>query len=213
MAAGSISAVSFARNFQSVPVSLIGIAFAVAAFPVWPRGREPATGRASRRLVRHERRARSPCSPCGGRASASGSSADRAIELFLGGEAFDDEDVATTTLLLVAFAISVPLESLTHLLARAIYSTRNTILPVIASLVGLGTIWVTLELLRDSQGLVAVPLAFAAGMAVRVVVLLRHPRLAGPGAPRGGLRALTRHDPGLAGVTHLVGRRASWAPR
>ena len=34
LAAGSISAVSFARNFQSVPVSLIGIAFSVAAFPV-----------------------------------------------------------------------------------------------------------------------------------------------------------------------------------
>jgi peptidoglycan biosynthesis protein MviN/MurJ (putative lipid II flippase) len=70
------------------------------------------------------------------------------------------------------FAISVPLESLTHVLARAIYATRHTILPVIASLVGLGVVWVTLELLRDSQGLVAVPLAFAAGMAVRVVLLL-----------------------------------------
>ena len=32
--AGSVSAVSFARNFQSVPVSLIGVAFSVAAFPV-----------------------------------------------------------------------------------------------------------------------------------------------------------------------------------
>ncbi len=37
MAAGSVSSVSFARNFQSVPVSLIGIAFSVAAFPVLSR--------------------------------------------------------------------------------------------------------------------------------------------------------------------------------
>ena len=31
---GSVTAVSFARNFQSVPVSLVGVAFALAAFPV-----------------------------------------------------------------------------------------------------------------------------------------------------------------------------------
>src|SRR5512141_624511 len=31
---GNVSAVSFARNFQSVPVSLIGVSIAVAAFPV-----------------------------------------------------------------------------------------------------------------------------------------------------------------------------------
>src|SRR5919204_334346 len=31
--AGSVSSVSFARNFQSVPVSLIGVAFSLAAFP------------------------------------------------------------------------------------------------------------------------------------------------------------------------------------
>jgi putative peptidoglycan lipid II flippase len=31
---GNVSAVSFARNFQSVPVSLIGVSIAVAAFPI-----------------------------------------------------------------------------------------------------------------------------------------------------------------------------------
>ena len=33
LAAGSVTAVSFARNFQSVPVSLIGVSIALAAFP------------------------------------------------------------------------------------------------------------------------------------------------------------------------------------
>ncbi len=33
LAAGSVTAVSFARNFQSVPVTVIGVAFALAAFP------------------------------------------------------------------------------------------------------------------------------------------------------------------------------------
>ena len=45
---GSVSSVSFARNFQSVPVSLIGASFAIAAFPVHVhRGRRPATGAGS----------------------------------------------------------------------------------------------------------------------------------------------------------------------
>ena len=33
LAAGSVTAVSFARNFQSVPVALIGVSIALAAFP------------------------------------------------------------------------------------------------------------------------------------------------------------------------------------
>ncbi len=170
MAAGSITAVSFARNFQSVPVSLIGIAFSIAAFPVLSRVAASGDRSRFRRLVRDNVLLIGALSALAGVALAL--VAGVAIRVLLGGEAFDDEDVATTSTLLVVFAISVPLESLTHMLARAVYATRHTILPVIASLVGLGVIWVTLELLRDSQGLVAVPLAFAAGMAVRVAILL-----------------------------------------
>ncbi|MET0771903.1 MAG: lipid II flippase MurJ [Candidatus Limnocylindrales bacterium] len=170
MAAGSITAVSFARNFQSVPVSLIGIAFSIAAFPVLSRVAASGDRGRFRRLARDNVVLIGVLSALAGVALAVVSGL--AIRLLLGGEAFDDEDVAITTTLLVVFAISVPLESLTHVLARAIYATRHTILPVIASLAGLGVIWVTLELLRESQGLVAVPLAFAAGMAVRVAILL-----------------------------------------
>ena len=49
LAAGSITAVSFARNFQSVPVALVGIAISLAAFPslsgVWAAGDRGAFGR------------------------------------------------------------------------------------------------------------------------------------------------------------------------
>jgi peptidoglycan biosynthesis protein MviN/MurJ (putative lipid II flippase) len=96
----------------------------------------------------------------------------QAIELLLGGEAFDAEDVATTTMLLGAFALSVPLEALIQLLSRAIYSTHDTILPVLASVTGLVVTVGAVELLADSRGIVALPLAFAAGLAVRLVLLL-----------------------------------------
>jgi putative peptidoglycan lipid II flippase len=168
LAAGSISAVSFARNFQSVPVSLIGIAFAVAAFPVMAAAASDGDRPRFSRLVATNLVTITVLTV--GAAVGLWLVGGFAIELFLGGEAFDAEDVATTTLLLSAFAISVPLEAVTHLLARAIYSTRNTILPVTASVVGLIVTVLAVNLL-SSQGIVALPLGFAAGQAAKVAVL------------------------------------------
>ncbi|MFN8520809.1 MAG: lipid II flippase MurJ [Chloroflexota bacterium] len=170
MAAGSVSAVSFARNFQSVPVSLIGIAFSVAAFPVLSRVAATGDRARFRRLVRDDVLLIGALSALAGLALAL--VAELAIQVLLGGEAFDAADVSMTATLLVVFAVSVPLESLTHVLARSIYATRHTLLPVLASVTGLGVILVTLGALRDGEGLVAVPIAFAAGMAARVAILL-----------------------------------------
>ncbi len=51
LAPGSVSSVSFARNFQSVPVSLIGVSFAIAAFPALSAtAAAPATGAAFGRV-------------------------------------------------------------------------------------------------------------------------------------------------------------------
>jgi hypothetical protein len=117
----------------------------------------------------------------------------RAIELFLGGEAFDAEDVATTSLLLGVFALSVPLESLNQLLARAVYSTHDTILPVLASLAALSVTVASVNVLADSEGIVALPLGFAIGQGTRLVLLiialaLRLPTVGrpGPGSPPSG---------------------------
>ena len=94
-----------------------------------------------------------------------------AIRLFLGGGAFDDEDVARTSLLLSVFAFSVPLESLVYPLSRATYATRNTTLPVAAAIVGLAVTAVATLALRGPLGLAAVPAGFTVGMAVRVLIL------------------------------------------
>jgi putative peptidoglycan lipid II flippase len=94
-----------------------------------------------------------------------------AIELLLGGGAFDAEDVERTAGLLSVFALSVPIESLTYPLARAIYATRNTVLPVSASLAGLGVTILATLILRPALGLTAIPLAFALGSATKLTVL------------------------------------------
>jgi putative peptidoglycan lipid II flippase len=170
LAVGSITAVSFARNFQSVPVSIIGAAFAVAAFPVL------ATAVAAGDRQRFVRVVATNFITIGvltvGAAIALWLLGGLAIELFLGGEAFDAEDAATTTLLLGVFALSVPLESLNQLLSRSVYSTHNTILAVLASLAGLAVTVAGVTALSDSQGIVALPLGFALGQGARMVLLL-----------------------------------------
>jgi putative peptidoglycan lipid II flippase len=169
MVAGSISALSFARNFQSVPVALIGIAFAVTAFPVMASAAADGDRARFTRLVATNLITITVLTV--GAAIGLYLVGGFAIEFFLGGEAFDADDVATTTLLLGAFALSVPLEAATHLLSRAIYSTRNTILPVIASVVGLVVTVGAVNALIEGQGILALPFGFAAGLAAKVAVL------------------------------------------
>lgn len=184
---GSLSAVSFARNFQSVPVSLIGVAFSLAAFP----GLSSAAGRGDR--AGFVQILRTNVVTIAGLTILAGIGlfilSTFAIELFLGGGAFDAEDVNRTASLLSVFALSVPIESLTYPLARAIYATRNTVLPVSASLAGLVMTIVATLILRPSIGLTAIPLAFALGSATKLVILAfalrsrirRIPDLAGQG--------------------------------
>ena len=80
-------------------------------------------------------------------------------------------DVAVTAGLLAVFAISVPFESLTHLLARGFYATHNTIIPVLSSLAGLAVIFVVGETLAPDVGLTAIPIAFTAGSLTKVALL------------------------------------------
>jgi putative peptidoglycan lipid II flippase len=169
LAAGSVSAVSFARNFQSVPVSLIGVAFAVAAFPIMSAAAAGRDRPGYLRVVLTNLATITLLTVLAGIALAV--VARPAIELLLGGEAFDAEDVNVTTLLLVVFAISVPLESVTHLLARAIYATRNTILAVIASIVGLVVTVAWVNATASQHGVAMLPLGFALGMGAKVAVL------------------------------------------
>jgi putative peptidoglycan lipid II flippase len=169
LAAGSVSAVSFARNFQSVPVALIGVAFSVAAFPTlseaWAAGER---GR-YRRLVRTN------ALTIGGltvlAAIALAVVAPLAIQRLLGGGAFDAEDVRVTSAILAAFALSVPFDALGHLLSRALYATHNTVLPVLASLAGFGATVVATLALVQAVDVLAIPLGFAVGMALRCGLL------------------------------------------
>ena len=168
LVAGSVSAVSFARNFQSVPVALIGVAISLAAFPALS-GAWAAGDRAGfTRMVRTNAATISVVSVIA--AVALVVVGPMAIDVLLGGGAFDAEDVRLTATVLAAFALAVPFDALGHLLARSLYATHNTLLPLGAAVAGFAvTIVVTLALVNE-VGIVAIPLGFAAGLAVRTVV-------------------------------------------
>jgi integral membrane protein MviN len=168
-AAGSVSSVSFARNFQSVPVSLIGVSIAIAAFPILSAA-EAAGDRAGFARVLGRNLATTAVVTT---AAAIGLFAlsTLMIRVLLGGGAFDANDVTVTGGLLAVFALSVPFESLTHLLARGFYATHNTIIPVLSSLAGLVVILVVGERLSPTIGITAIPLAFTAGSLTKVALL------------------------------------------
>jgi putative peptidoglycan lipid II flippase len=168
LVAGSVTAVSFARNFQSVPVALIGVAISLAVFPTLSAAWAGGDRQAFARQVRNSAATIGVVSVLA--AIGLVVVGPLAIEVLLGGGAFDAEDVALTATVLAAFALAVPFDALGHLLARSLYATHNTLLPLAASLAGFVVTVVTTLALVNVVGIVAIPLAFAAGLAVRTVV-------------------------------------------
>ena len=85
-----------------------------------------------------------------------------------------------TATVLTAYALSIPLDSLSYPLSRALYATHNTALQVVASIAGFATILVVGSSLAGPVGIVAIPLAAAAGGVVKVglLVVFLVPRLA-----------------------------------
>ena len=169
LAAGSVSAVSFARNFQSVPVSVIGVAFALAVFPALSIAHATDDRRGFLRLL--SANLVSIVVLTTGAAIVLAVFGELAIRILLGGGAFDAADVALTSAVLAAFAISIPFESLTHLLSRAIYATRHTLLQVLASLAALGITIYAVQLLLAPLGIIAIPIGFSIGQVSKVGLL------------------------------------------
>ena len=169
LAVGSVSAVNFAADYQVVPVSLVGVSFSLAVFPVLSAAYADGDRAAFTAVLRRNL------------VTIGGLTILAAIALFLfsgvlvrvllGGGKFDTEDVATTTAVVAAFALSVPFDSLAYPLSRGLYATHDTIRQVGASFAGFGTVLLVSTLIVPVVGILAIPLGYAAGMAVKVALL------------------------------------------
>ena len=166
---GNVSSLNFASDFQVVPVSLIGVSFSLAVFPTLA-----AAFAAGDRVGFQSALVRNVLTIAVLTTLAAVGLfilGEFGIRLLLGGGRFSDEDVARTSLVLAAFSLSVPFDSLSYPLSRGLYATRNTLLQVVASFAGFGTIVIGASTLAPTLGIVAIPLAYAAGSVVKVVLL------------------------------------------
>lgn len=169
LAAGSVTVISLARNYMSVPVTVIGIAFALAVFPALSTAHATGDRRSFLRLLGSNTASILLITTLAALAAIVLS--EFGIRLLLGRGEFDEQDVLRTAGALSVFALAIPFESLTHLLSRAIYATRHTLLQVLASLSALAvTVAATLALL-PAAGLGAIPLGFTIGQAAKVALL------------------------------------------
>lgn len=167
--AGSLSIFDYARNFQSVPVSLVGVAFAIAAFPALATAHADGDRRGFLRLFGTNLAYIVVLTVAAGIVMVA--VGELAIGILLGGGAFGPDEVRRTAAVLGVFALSVPFESVAHLLTRAIFATRHTLTQALGSIAGLLiTVAATLALL-PSMDLLALPLGFAIGQASKVVLL------------------------------------------
>lgn len=170
LATGSVAIMSFARNFMSVPVSIIGITFSTTAFPIMAKAITDRSQNDFRKTLKN-----SFWLILGGSTLAAVVTfviKEPLIRLVLGGGSFDDEAIKRTALTLGMFTLAIPAESLVHLLARAFYATKNTVIPVIMSIIGLVIAIGGGYILAPKLDILAIPLSFAIASLAEVIFLL-----------------------------------------
>jgi putative peptidoglycan lipid II flippase len=169
LGAGTASALSYVLDYQFVPVQVIAIAFSLAVFPVLSRAYAAGDGRAFRRvLVRNVVTIGALTTLA---AIALAVLARPLVSILLGGGRFGPDAVALTVGLLVAFSLSIPIDSLSYPLSRALYATHNTIWQVAASVAGLAVLVAASQALVPAIGVAGIAFGYAIGGAVKVAIL------------------------------------------
>jgi putative peptidoglycan lipid II flippase len=167
---GTASALSFVLDYQFVPVDVIAIAFSVAAFPTLAAAYAAGDGATFRRVAIRTTLAIGGLTTLAALALAI--LARPLVTVLLRGGRFDESSVELTVTLLVAFAITIPIDSLSYPLSRALYATHNTIWQVAASIAGLAALLGSAGFLVPALGAPGIAAAYAIGGAVKLVGLL-----------------------------------------
>lgn len=162
--AGAITINANARNFQSAIVGIVGIALAQSAFPLL------STAAARKEMNRFTIYLRKSAAvillltiPCALILVAMAPVAARLVHLTPVFRAFQ--------IALLIYAISIPFESLNHLLLRSYYALCHTARPAIFNVLnGISAIAVS-WLLLDKYGVYALPIGFTVGQIVQVIGL------------------------------------------
>jgi putative peptidoglycan lipid II flippase len=166
---GSVAVMSFARNFESVPVSLIGITIATTTFPILAMTIVDRSVDRFRKILKNSFLLIFFTSIAA--ALVTFWIREPLVRLALGGGAFKADDIARTAATLGMFTLAIPTEASIQLLARAFYATKNTIIPVALSIVGFIISVGGAYLLVPRYEILALPLGFFIGSAVELIFL------------------------------------------
>lgn len=173
---GALAAFSFARNIQSFPVSLFGIAFATAVFPYLTNAVSDRNGGAYTSHVQKTiQRILFFTIPASAGIMVM---AKPLVELILSGGVFQEESIIMTSVILFFFAMSIPFESVSHILARAFYALQNTITPTIINICGMTIIAGVTYFIAPIYGVHWFSIGFTMGfvfyMSVMIIFLGKH---------------------------------------
>jgi putative peptidoglycan lipid II flippase len=167
---GAIVALNFANNFQTVPVAIIGITFALTAFPVLSK---TAAQNSKKEFIAETIFTikaiilitvpiavfmylfRQPI-----------------IAILIGGGMFDKTAIELTAATLGVFTLSITTESINHLLARAFYALKNSATPTLIALGGLIITLASGYLLAGKFGVPGLAGGFFLGSVFKIVLHL-----------------------------------------
>jgi putative peptidoglycan lipid II flippase len=166
---GAVSALNFGLDYQVLPVSLIGVSFSLAVFPLLSAAFADDDGPAFREIL--GRNLATIAILTGIAAVGLFVFSGTLVEVLLGGGKFGPDDVARTSAIVAAFALSVPFDALAYPLSRGLYATHDTLRQVLASFAGLGVVIVATQLLTEPLDLIAIPFGYAAGVIAKDVIL------------------------------------------
>ncbi len=183
---GGVSSLNFALDYQVLPVSLIGVSFSLAVFPVLSAAFADHDGPAFREVLARNVVTIALLTTMA--AVAMFVLSGTLVHVLLGGGRFGPEDVARTSAVVAAFALSIPFDALAYPLSRGLYATHDTLRQVVASFTGLGVVVVVTQALVAPLDILAIPLGYAAGMiakdALLAVFLAARVRRIGVSGPR-----------------------------
>jgi putative peptidoglycan lipid II flippase len=169
LAVGAVSALNFGLDYQVLPVSLVGVSFSLAVFPLLSAAYADGDRSAFRSILVRNLATIGILTVLA--AIALFVLSGTLVDVLLGGGKFTAEDVAVTSAVVAAFALSVPFDALAYPLSRGLYATHDTIRQVGASFAGLGAVVLATTLLVPEFGILGIPLGYAAGVIVKDVLL------------------------------------------
>ncbi len=165
--AGSIVILNIANNFQTVPVAIIGITFALIAFPILSK----IAARNNKKEFMNETNftIKAIILTTAPAALIMYMLRRPIIAILIGGGHFDTNAIYTTAATLGMFCPSIVTESINHLLARAFYALKNSHTPTIIALGGLAVSLSSAYFFSKTYGVQGLALAFLAGSVFKLI--------------------------------------------